>query len=61
MKATRTVRVVDTTPPVISLTGEAEIVHPLGKVYEDAGATALDNVDGIVSVPRRISQYQCAG
>ena len=50
VKATRTVRVVDTTPPVISLTGEAEIVHPLGKVYEDAGATASDNVDGVVSV-----------
>ena len=50
VKVTRTVRVVDTTPPVISLTGGAEIVHPLGEVYEDAGATASDNVDGVVSV-----------
>jgi len=50
VKVTRTLRVIDTTPPVISLTGGAEIIHSLGKVYEDEGATALDNVDGVVSV-----------
>jgi len=44
----RTVNVVDLTAPVITLTGEAEITHNFGDVYSDAGATALDGIDGVV-------------
>jgi len=39
----------DTTPPVITLKGTAETNWPLGTAYVDAGATALDNVDGDIS------------
>lgn len=48
--ATRMVNVVDTTAPVITLTGDTEVTVELGEVYVDAGATALDNADGDVSV-----------
>ncbi|MDX8390616.1 MAG: S8 family serine peptidase [Mariprofundaceae bacterium] len=37
---------VDTTPPVISLTGNATIIISAGDIYVDAGATAEDMVDG---------------
>ena len=43
---TRTVIVPDTTPPVITLLGDASINIDQGSTYEDAGATATDNVDG---------------
>ncbi len=36
----------DTTPPVITLKGNVIDSVTLGKSYSDAGATALDNVDG---------------
>ncbi len=36
----------DTTPPVITLLGEAEVTIEVFTAYVDAGATALDNVDG---------------
>jgi len=36
----------DTTPPVIMLTGSASVAIHLNTIYVDAGATALDNVDG---------------
>jgi subtilisin family serine protease len=36
----------DTTPPVISLVGDNPIDVEAGSVYVDAGATALDNIDG---------------
>ena len=42
----RTVRVMDTTPPVITLRGEPSVVHEAATGYTDAGATALDTVDG---------------
>lgn len=45
-EVTRTVNVVDTTAPVITLLGENPITIPVNTVYEDAGATALDNYDG---------------
>jgi hypothetical protein len=48
--ATRMVNVVDTIPPVISLTGDTEVTVELGEVYVDAGATAIDNADGDISV-----------
>lgn len=42
----RTVRVVDTTAPVITVLGEASVTVELGKSYSDAGATASDNYNG---------------
>ncbi|MBI3119468.1 MAG: DUF5011 domain-containing protein, partial [Candidatus Hydrogenedentes bacterium] len=43
---TRTVHVVDTTPPVITLNGNAEETVECGQPYSDAGATASDDCDG---------------
>ncbi len=42
---TRTVHVVDTTPPEITLVSEVEFVKP-GTRYEEEGYTAKDSVDG---------------
>ncbi len=42
--------VADTTAPVISITGSSTISIVQGTSYTDAGATALDNIDGVVSV-----------
>lgn len=47
---TRTVIVADTTPPVITLTGESLIQLNEGERYVEAGATAIDLVDGEVAV-----------
>jgi hypothetical protein len=52
---TRTVNVVpivvsDTTPPVITLNGKKDITITQGDIYNELGATALDDVDGNVSV-----------
>ncbi|MDA7675713.1 DUF5011 domain-containing protein, partial [bacterium] len=46
----RTVNVVDQDGPVIILTGVGSVNHEAGTHYEDAGATATDNVDTTVSV-----------
>ncbi|GGE06835.1 hypothetical protein GCM10010831_05410 [Psychroflexus salis] len=43
---TRTVNVVDTTIPVITLLGDNPVTIEVGSTYTDAGATASDNVDG---------------
>lgn len=48
--ATRTVRVVDTTPPVITLLGDDPVLVPAGHAYVEPGATATDAVDGTVPV-----------
>ena len=42
----RTVTVVDTTAPVLTLVGEAEIRHQIGTPFNDPGATSTDIVDG---------------
>jgi len=47
---TRTVNVVDTTAPEISLEGDSEVTHSAGTEYVDAGATATDSIDGDVDV-----------
>ena len=48
--ATRTVTVTaDITIPVISLRGDASVSLELGDSYSDAGATAVDNVDGTIT------------
>ena len=44
--ATRTVSVVDTTAPVITLLGSTQVNVEVGSSYTDAGATATDNYDG---------------
>ena len=44
--ATRTVSVVDQTPPVITILGANPATVNLGATYVDSGATALDNYDG---------------
>ena len=46
--AVRTVRVVDTTAPVISLIPQAELIIP-GQPYVEDGFTATDNYDGDLS------------
>ena len=44
----RTVNVVDTTPPVITLKGSSQVTLEAGvDTYKELGATATDNVDGI--------------
>ncbi len=39
----------DTTPPVISLLGENPLNIDQGTSYQDAGATATDNTDGVIT------------
>ena len=48
--ATRTVTVSDTTPPTISLSGDASVILNAGEAYTDPGASAADAVDGLVAV-----------
>ncbi len=45
-EATRTVIVVDATPPAITLLGDAEVLIECGDAYEDAGVVATDGCDG---------------
>ena len=47
---TRIVNVVDLTPPVITLNGEAEITLSNGAAYVEEEATATDNIDPEVTV-----------
>jgi len=49
VQVTRTVNVVDTTVPVITLTGDAVVTTEVDAPYTDAGATALDNYDGYIT------------
>ena len=42
--------ITDTTDPVITLIGDAEVIHPQGEAYIDAGASATDDVDGALNV-----------
>ncbi|MDA8641887.1 DUF5011 domain-containing protein, partial [Flavobacteriaceae bacterium] len=48
-QVSRTVKVLDTTAPVITLTGEATVTIEVGSTYSDAGATASDNYDGDIT------------
>jgi len=49
-QVTRTVHVTDQTAPVITLNGVSPVTIAQGSGYNDAGATAADNVDGVVAV-----------
>jgi hypothetical protein len=40
----------DTTPPVITILGNKPETVVVGSTYTDAGATALDDIDGVVNV-----------
>ena len=42
--------VTDSTPPVISITGDESVTVPFASVFVDEGATANDNVDGGLNV-----------
>ena len=42
----RTIEVVDTTAPVITLSGDSEVIHEAGSDYVDLGASWTDIVDG---------------
>ena len=48
-QVTRTVIVVDTTPPVITLNGMSSVTIEKGTTYVDPGATAYDNGDDNIS------------
>jgi len=45
-----TITITDTTAPVITLTGNTVVNVEIGTTYTDEGATALDNVDGVLTV-----------
>jgi len=49
IQVTRIVNVVDTTPPVITLVGVTPVNVEVGSTYIDAGATATDNYDGVIT------------
>ena len=49
IQVTRTVNVVDTTLPVITLVGATPVNVEVGSTYTDAGATAWDNYDGDIT------------
>ena len=46
---TRTVNVIDTQVPVITLLGDPSLNIEQGSIYNDSGATAIDNYDGDIS------------
>ncbi len=48
--AVRTVTMIDTTPPVVTITGPNPLTHEIGFPYVDPWATAIDNVDGLIPV-----------
>ena len=48
-EVTRTVEVIDTTLPVLTLLGETPQIVEIGKLYLESGAQAEDNLDGDVT------------
>ncbi|PYI53381.1 OmpL47-type beta-barrel domain-containing protein [Paenibacillus flagellatus] len=50
----RTVRVTDTVPPVVTLRGEAEMSVSYGASFVDPGASATDNYDGDIGGRLRV-------
>ncbi len=60
--ATRRVTVVDCTPPLITLLGQNPYYIECGSTYQDAGATARDDIDGpITPSPSSNVNTQVAG
>jgi len=63
-EAIRTVNVVDTTAPIITLTGDNPAQVEVGYEYVDAGATASDNYDGDITsdiIPTSNVNYHTVG
>jgi len=54
-QVSRTVTVLDTTIPVITLTGANPLNHEVGTVFIDPGATASDNIDGVITASIGVS------
>lgn len=54
-QVTRTVNVNDVTVPVISVTGANPVYIGLGETYNDAGATATDDIDTNPGITNRIT------
>jgi hypothetical protein len=52
---------VDTSPPVITVTGDTTVNHEQGTTYSDKGATAQDAVDGSVTITVTGSVEAAAG
>jgi len=52
---TRTVNVVDTTAPVITLSGDDPLTLEVGTAYEEPGYTATDNYDGDITAEVEVS------
>lgn len=46
---TRTVNVIDTVPPLVTLNGPDTVIVYYGETYTEAGASAIDNADGDLS------------
>ena len=55
-QASRTVHVVDTTPPEIALISDPDHYTPLGETYQEEGFTATDNFDGDLTAQVQIRQ-----
>ncbi|BCE00967.1 BspA family leucine-rich repeat surface protein [Marinicellulosiphila megalodicopiae] len=51
----RTVTVVDTTAPVLTLNGSEQVTIVMGSEYQDMGATAYDNYDQSVNIQTSIN------
>ena len=45
----RTVKVIDTKAPVITLNGTSEVALEVGSNYEESGTSAIDNIDGNIT------------
>ncbi len=54
-RAVRVVNIVDDAAPVISIVGDTNVTVNLGDAYTDAGATAVDNVDGDLTAQIKVS------
>ena len=54
-KTTKTTKVKDNEPPVITLQGESEININLGEKYKEPGYSATDNIDGDITSLVKIS------
>ena len=59
--ATRTVQLVDMTPPSVQLVGEDTIIVGLGQTYTDPGITATDNVDDSATLLANLSYLPADG
>jgi uncharacterized protein len=53
--ATRTVQVIDTTPPVLTLNGDAAVSLEAGTAWTDPGATATDSRAGVLTTAIQVT------